>query len=198
MPGWRRRSCRGGSSRNVTRRVGPVNFHSYTAHFWEGMLHSHSIVGVIDFTTGPGDVAEATMNLKIPYVGFVQTPSAERMVNRYLFKRTWDLMCKPGSSHFEPKLRDLVIGAGGSPGGGETPSAPQPVSSNAGSGGQAGGGTASKSSKGAGTASSGPNQALMAALKALNSNAKPGPPAANTARGQMLARMLRKSPKTTA
>ena len=45
----------------------PVNFHSYTAEIWQELFHSHSVVGgVIDFTTGPGYVAEAAMVEKIP------------------------------------------------------------------------------------------------------------------------------------
>jgi hypothetical protein len=49
------------------------------------------------------------MSLKIPYLGFVQTPTAERVIRRYLFKRTWDSMCKPGSPHNEANLRDLIV-----------------------------------------------------------------------------------------
>ena len=49
------------------------------------------------------------MSLQIPYLGFVQTPTAERVIRRYLFKRTWDLMCKPGSPHYEASLRDLIV-----------------------------------------------------------------------------------------
>ena len=49
------------------------------------------------------------MSLEIPDLGFVQTPTAERVVRRYLFKRTWDFMCKPGSPHYEAALRDLIV-----------------------------------------------------------------------------------------
>ena len=87
----------------------PANFHGYCATFWESLLDNHSIIGVIDFTPGAGYLAEACVSLKIPYLGFVQTPTAERVIRRYLFKRTWDFMCKPGSPHYEAALRDLIV-----------------------------------------------------------------------------------------
>ena len=92
--------------------VEPVSFHAYTSSFWEEIIHSHSAVRVIDFNTGPGYVAEACMTARIPYVGFVQTTTHERVVRRYLFKRTWDQMCTPGSPHYETHLRDLVVPLG--------------------------------------------------------------------------------------
>ena len=49
------------------------------------------------------------MSFKIPYYGFVQTPTAERVIRRYLFKRTWASMCKPGSPHYEANLGDLIV-----------------------------------------------------------------------------------------
>ena len=49
------------------------------------------------------------MSLKIPYLGFVQTPTAERVIRRYLFKCTWESMCKPGSPHYEANPRDLIV-----------------------------------------------------------------------------------------
>ena len=64
---------------------------------------------MIDFTPGVGYLPEACMGLKIPCVGFVQTPTAERVIRRYLFKRTWDSMCKPGSPHCEANIRDLIV-----------------------------------------------------------------------------------------
>ena len=64
---------------------------------------------VVDFTPGLGCLAEACVGLQIPSLGFAQTPTAERVVRRYLFKRTWDFMCKPGSPHYEAALRDLIV-----------------------------------------------------------------------------------------
>ena len=90
--------------------VEPVSFHAYTSSFWEEIIHCHSAVGVIDFNTGPGYVAEACITARIPYVGFVQTTTHERVVRRYLFKRMWDQMCTPGSPHYDTQLRDLVVG----------------------------------------------------------------------------------------
>ena len=49
------------------------------------------------------------MSLKIPCQGFSQTPTAERVLRRYLFNRTWDSMCTPGSPHYEANLRDLIV-----------------------------------------------------------------------------------------
>ncbi len=86
----------------------PFSFHSYTSKVAAELLHSHSAVGVIDFTTGPGYVAEACIAMQIPYVGTVQTIMHETLVRRYLFKRTWDLMCESGSAHFEPQLHTLL------------------------------------------------------------------------------------------
>ncbi len=67
----------------------------------------HSLLGIavglsfhhIDFTPGGGYLPEARMSLKIPYLGFVQTPTAERVIRRYMFTRTWGSMRKPGSPH---------------------------------------------------------------------------------------------------
>ena len=89
--------------------VEPANFHGYVSVFWEEILHSHSVVSVIDFTPGAGYLAEACLAEKIPYVGFVQTATGERVVRRYLFKRMWDLMCKPGSAHYDAAHRSLVV-----------------------------------------------------------------------------------------
>ena len=36
-------------------------------------------------------------------------PTAERVIRRYLFNRTWDSMCKPGSPHYEANIRDLIV-----------------------------------------------------------------------------------------
>ena len=86
--------------------VEPANFHGYVSVFWEEILHSHSVMSVIDFTPGAGYLAEACLADKIPYTGFVQTATGERVVRRYLFKRMWDLMCKPGSAHYDAALRN--------------------------------------------------------------------------------------------
>lgn len=89
--------------------IEPANFHGYVSVFWEEILHSHSVVGVIDFTPGAGYLAEACLAEKISYTGFVQTATGERAVRRYLFKRMWDLMCKPGSAHYDAALRNLIV-----------------------------------------------------------------------------------------
>ena len=83
----------------------PANYHGYCAAFWESMLGKRSIIGVIDFTPSAGYLAEACISLKIPYLGFVQTPTAERVVRRYLFKRAWDFMghhCERGRRTAKP------------------------------------------------------------------------------------------------
>ena len=72
-------------------------------------MGKRSIIGVIDFTPSAGCLAEACVSFKIPYLGFAQTPTAERVTRRYLFKRTWDFMCKPGSPHYEAAIRDLIV-----------------------------------------------------------------------------------------
>ena len=89
--------------------VEPANFHGYVSVFWEEILHSHSVMSVIDFTPGAGYLAEACLADKIPYTGFVQTATGERVVRRYLFKRMWDLMCQPGSAHYDAALRNLIV-----------------------------------------------------------------------------------------
>ena len=89
--------------------VEPANFHGYVSVFWEEILHSHSVVSVIDFTPGAGYLAEACLAEKIPYTGFVQTATGERVVRRYLFRRMWDFMCKPGSAHYDAALRNLIV-----------------------------------------------------------------------------------------
>ena len=144
----------------------PVNFHSYTAEIWQELFHSHSVVGVIDFTTGPGYVAEAAMMEKIPYVGFVQTPMGEHVVRRYLFQRLWALMRKPGSSHYESALRDLFVE--------KTTGGEQAAKAKAKSGGGASSGpepgrtkAAAKAKSGSANANASANPSLIAALKAL-------------------------------
>jgi hypothetical protein len=62
----------------------PANYHGYCAAFWESLLDCHSIIVVIEFTPGVGYLPEACMSLKIPYFDFVQTPTAERVIRRYL------------------------------------------------------------------------------------------------------------------
>ncbi len=86
----------------------PVSFHAFTSQVWTEVLHSNSVIGVIDFTTGPGYLAEACIGSKIPYVGFVQTATHEAVVRRYLFRRTWDLMLSSGSALFEPQLHTVL------------------------------------------------------------------------------------------
>ena len=54
--------------------MGPANFHGYCAAFWESLLDSHSIIGVIDFTPGAGHLAEARMSLKIPILVLSRRP----------------------------------------------------------------------------------------------------------------------------
>ncbi len=88
--------------------VEPVNFHGYTASVWDELIHSHSVSAVVDFTPGGGYLAEACIVAKVPYVGFVQTDAHERVIRRYLFKRVWDLMCTPGSQHYESKHRAFM------------------------------------------------------------------------------------------
>ena len=65
----------------------PFSYHSYLSQVWAELIHSHSVEGVVDFTTGPGYVAEACLMEGVPYVGFTQTPQHEAAVRRYLFKR---------------------------------------------------------------------------------------------------------------
>ena len=60
------------------------------------------------WTSPAGYLAEACLVEKIPYTGFVQTNAGERVVRRYLFKRMRDLMCKPGSAHYDAALRNLL------------------------------------------------------------------------------------------
>ena len=62
--------------------VEPANFHGYVSVFREEILHSHSVVSVIDFTPGAGYLAEACLADKIPYTGFVETATGERVVRR--------------------------------------------------------------------------------------------------------------------
>ena len=69
---------------------------------------THSIVGAIDFTPGTGNLSEACLAAKILYTGFAQTAAGERVVWRNLFKRMWDLMCTPGSAHYDAALRALI------------------------------------------------------------------------------------------
>mgnify|MGYP007045148110 CR=1 FL=1 len=147
----------------------PANFHGYVSVFWEEILHSHSVVGVIDFTPGAGYLAEACLVEKIPYTGFVQTATGERVVRRYLFKRMRDLMCKPGSAHYDAALRNLLgaddaaaAAAAAAPrvaatgGGAPASAAPAPD------------GPAPKQTEAAG----GANPALLQALKALSQPAR--------------------------
>ena len=113
------------------------------------------------------------MAQQIPYVGFVQTATAEKVVRNYLFKRTWDSMCKPGSRYYEPTLRNLLA------------SSPEPETEQSGGGGaaapqQTGGGAPaqSKIKTKAGATETGqsakPNPALLEALKKLTSTGTGG------------------------
>ena len=94
---------------SASQTVEPANFHGYVSVFWEEILHSHSVVSVIDFTPGAGYLAEACLAEKIPYTGFVQTATGERVVRRYFFKRMWDFRSKPGSAHYDAALRNLTV-----------------------------------------------------------------------------------------
>ena len=135
--------------------VEPANFHGYVSVFWEEILHSHSVVSVIDFTPGAGYLAEACLADKIPYAGFVQTATGERVVRRYLFKRMWDLMCKPGSAHYDAALRNFIVEdavAGAAP-----PGVPKAI----------GGGAPASSSAAPAPPAGGMNPLLLEALKAL-------------------------------
>ena len=135
--------------------------------FWEEVILSHSVVGVIDFTPGAGYLAEACLAEKVPYVGFVQTTTTERAVRRYLFKRMWGLMCTPGSAHYAAALRELVAEAAASP--------PAAAAAKAAGGGapQNGAGSsmscpaAKAAASGGGAPAGGANPALLQALKAL-------------------------------
>ena len=77
----------------------PANVHGYCATFWESLWDCHSIIGVIGFAPGAGYLPEACISFKMHYLGFGQTPTAERVMRRYMFKCKWDSMCKPGSPH---------------------------------------------------------------------------------------------------
>ena len=158
----------------------PVNLQNYVAAFWEEALHNHSVMATVDFTPGAGYLAEACMSEKIPYVGFIQTPTACRVVRRYLSMRTWDLMCKPGSAHYDASLRNLiVVASSGAPGGGAPNPAVAPTDKAAAAA-HAGGApqrttttTAESSSSSAG-GGDGINPALLAALKSLEAPATKG------------------------
>ena len=86
----------------------PFSYHSYLSQVWAELIHSHSVEGVVDFTTGPGYVAEACLMEGIPYVGFTQTAQHEAAVRRYLFRRVWELTGKVGHRFFEPELHTLL------------------------------------------------------------------------------------------
>ena len=123
--------------------VEPVCFHAYSREVWSEILHMHSAVGFLDFTVGSGYAAEACIIAGIPYVGFVQTEVHETVTRRYLFGRMWELMQKPGNTHYEPDLPSVLSGkpGGGSNGGGAPGDPPSPVSEDGGDGGgRAGGG----------------------------------------------------------
>ena len=143
--------------------VEPVNVHGYVAVFWEEIIHSHSVAGVVDFTAGAGYLAEACLSEKIPYVGFIQTPTSERILRRCLFKRTWDLMCKPGSAHYTMALRSLAVKEAAAEADPPPPSKAGQKAAASGSGGTGGGAPAGSADGGAPAV----NPALLAALKAL-------------------------------
>ena len=151
--------------------VEPANFHGYVSVFWEEVLHSHSVVGVVDFTPGAGYLAEACLAEKIPYVGFVQTATGERVVRRYLFKRMWDLMCKPGSAHYDATLRNLIVADAVA-----VAAAPPVVAAATGGGAPASTTATASTTSGGGapkaTAAGGVNPLLLEALKALEQPAR--------------------------
>ena len=139
--------------------IEPVCFHGYSREVWAEFLHMHSACGFLDLTVGPGYAAEACIAARIPYVGFVQTECHETVTRRYLFKRMWEFMQKPGHVHYEPELSTLLSpGAAPKPGGrapgsptghGGTPTTPKPTPSEPGGGGapQPGGGGAPQAKK---------------------------------------------------
>ena len=102
----------------------PVCFHGYSREVWAELLHMHSAIGFIDLTVGPAYAAEACIANRVPYIGFVQTGVHETVTRRYLFKRMWELMQKPGSAHYEPELAMLLNNkgkGGGAPSPDKTP-----------------------------------------------------------------------------
>ena len=123
----------------------PLCFHAYSQEVWSELIHMHSAVGVIDLTPGPGYSAEACIMSKTLFVGFVQTPAHETVVRKYLFRRLWALMQKPGSPFYEGELTSLLNNTpksktGGSEGGGAPQPGPPPTGGGGAPGRQSGGG----------------------------------------------------------
>ena len=74
----------------------PVFFHALPAEYYLECIHSYSLVGILDLSCGGGQVAQACLTKRIPYMGFCLTETHVVELEKFLVAWVKDMMCTEG------------------------------------------------------------------------------------------------------
>ena len=74
----------------------PVFYHQLPPELHLEVIHSYNVVGVLDLTAGGGQLAQACLTKRIPYLGFGLTEAHVVELEKYLTMWVKDMMCTEG------------------------------------------------------------------------------------------------------
>ena len=76
--------------------IQPTFFHALPPDYYMECIHSYSVVGVLDLTCGGGQVAQACLTKRIPFMGFCLTETHVVELEKFLVGWVKDMMCTEG------------------------------------------------------------------------------------------------------
>ena len=74
----------------------PVFFNQLPIEYYLEVIHSYSVVGILDLASGAGSVARACLTRRIPYVGLCLTEVHAVELEKLLVSWAMDMMCAAG------------------------------------------------------------------------------------------------------
>lgn len=74
----------------------PVFYHQLPSEYYLEIIHSYSVVGILDLACGGGPAAQACLTKRIPYVGFCLSEAHIIELEKFLVSWVKDMMCTEG------------------------------------------------------------------------------------------------------
>jgi hypothetical protein len=74
----------------------PAFYHALPPEYYLECIHSYNVVGVLDLSCGGGQVAQACLTKRIPYLGFCLTEAHVIELEKFLVTWVRDMMCTEG------------------------------------------------------------------------------------------------------
>ncbi len=97
-----------GAKRKTAETVEPVFWHARPQKFWEELISSYKIAGVIDFSAADGVLALVSAKARIPYLGICLTKAHHTRLRTQLIMQVIKGMATENDPMYDPKLANLT------------------------------------------------------------------------------------------